>query len=348
MEKEKRLIELSIEEQEHIMKIMNDAIAQFDPRHPKLSDEANMAIRMGVNSGIEELFDIGCELAYKATLNHYKKLAKNYQDPPRTAVEDLVNSELYITIREHIKNFDGIHSLYTYFDPYVTSAFMKAKERGRGNILTKYYMDSSVTIKRARSILGSNGFTDVSSVDLSEWIRLYMNKDISALTIERIDEMDVTIESIDARPTSVSDPTSEDPAKILKNNKYEEKFKNTLGFLSDRHKMFMAAALDFTDRTGLVPTYEDAYEICKSFAPDITKDQAVRLMRGAYSEVKRHNTRYKKHRNEAPINNMRSKEDIKIMEEQEMDIEASLQDIMAFFDDNELENVAEALFDDEE
>ena len=333
MKKEKEFSEITIEEQEKIKKKLQKAIENFDPKHPKLSDEINKTIRLGVNSGVKELFNIGCELAYVATLNHYKKIATKFQDPPRTEIEDLVNLVLFATIREHIQNYDGIHSLYTYFDPYVKSTFMKAREKGRGRILSKYYIDCNVTIQKARAELKNNGFTNVSSVDLSNWIRIYMDKEISSTTIERIDELDVSVESLEAKPVPLPDKTGEDPLKCLKQNVYEEKFQNTINILSNRHKDFMTAALEFTDRTGTVPTYDDAYEICCSFIPNVTKEQAIRLMRAAFSESRRHNRRYKKTAGGAPINKMRSEQDLQIMEQEEQDIEDALQNIDDFFDD---------------
>ena len=242
MKEEKNSVKITIEEQKKIKKKLQEAIKNFDPKHPKLSDEINMTIRLGVNSGVKELFDIGCELAYVATVNRYKKIAAKFQDPPRTVIEDFIYLELFATIREHIQNYDGIHSLYTYFDPYVKSTFMKVREKGRGNVLSKYYIDCNVTIQKAREELKNNGFTNVSPVDLSNWIRIYMGKEVSSTTIERIDELDVSIESLEAKPTPLPDKTNEDPLKCLKQNMYEEKFQNTINILSNRHKDFMAAA----------------------------------------------------------------------------------------------------------
>ena len=348
MEKDKNLVNLSLEEQQKIKTDMRNAISCFDPKNPKLSDELNMDIRLAVNSGVKELIDTGCELAYLATLNHYKKLAVKYQDPPRTEIEDLVNLELFSTIRDHIKNFDGIHSLFTFFDPYVKATFMKAREKGRGHVLTKHYMDSSVIIIRARRQLTGAGLTNVSSLDLSKWIKIHMNKDISPTTIERIDDLTVNVESLDGMVKEVADPTVGDPSKLVIQSKSEEKFWNTVEALSDRHKAFMAAALDFTDRTGCSPTAADALEICKTFIPDVTSDQATRLMRAAYTEFKRYNRRYRKHE-DTPINNMRMFEDIQIMENEEKDIENALMDDTGFFEDDGFGD-AEAVnfFDDDE
>lgn len=175
-----------------------------------------------------------------------------------------------------------------------------------------------------------------------------MNKDISPTTIERIDDLTVNVESLDGMVKGVADPTVGDPSKLVIQSKSEEKFWNTVEALSDRHKAFMAAALDFTDRTGCSPTAADALEICKTFIPDVTSDQATRLMRAAYTEFKRYNRRYRKHE-DTPINNMRMFEDIQIMENEEKDIESALMDDIGFFEDDEFGD-AEAVnfFDDDE
>ena len=254
--------------------------------------------------------------SYKATL---RKTCGKYQDIPRTTVEDLVNAPLYETVRDNIRNYNAKYTLITYFERPVISEFMKAREEARGCIMTKYYMDTAVIIKRAERELEGLDITDISDADLSQWIKTKYNKDVSAVTIGRIHDMTKNESSIDGMSTQIADSSMADPAAILMKKERQEEFQKSIKSLSERHSCFIEAALEYTVTTGEAPkTAAQAYEICKTFLPSITKEQALRLMRASFREFGRYHRRYRS--DEITDNVSGMMDDVWIMEKEEYEL----------------------------
>ena len=310
---------LTKKQQTEIRNRLMDVYKNVDPIKPKVSTETQEDIRLAVNSGVKELFDLGCLTAMALIKPHYARLAVKYQDAPRTTVEDLVNAPLYETVRDNIRNYNAKYTLITYFERPVISAFMKAREEARGCIMTKYYMDTAVIIKRAERELEGLDITDISDADLSQWIKTKYNKDVSAVTIGRIHDMTKNESSIDGMSTQIADPSMADPATILMKKERQEEFQKSIKSLSERHSCFIEAALEYTATTGEAPkTAAQAYEICKTFLPSITKEQALRLMRASFREFGRYHRRYRS--DEITDNVSGMIDDVWIMEKEEYEL----------------------------
>ena len=307
---------LTKKQQTEIRNRLMDVYENVDPIKPKVSTETQEDIRLAVNSGVKELFDLGCLTAMALIKPHYARLAVKYQDAPRTTVEDLVNAPLYETVRDNIRNYNAKYTLITYFERPVISAFMKAREEARGCIMTKYYMDTAVIIKRAERELEGLDITDISDADLSQWIKTKYNK---AVTIGRIHDMTKNESSIDGMSTQIADPSMADPAAILMKKERQEEFQKSIKSLSERHSCFIEAALEYTATTGEAPkTAAQAYEICKTFLPSITKEQALRLMRASFREFGRYHRRYRS--DEITDNVSGMMDDVWIMEKEEYEL----------------------------
>lgn len=98
---------LTKKQQTEIRNRLMDVYENADPAKPKVSMKTQEDIRLAVNSGVKELFDLGCLTAMALIKPHYARLAVKYQDIPRTTVEDLVNAPLYETVRDNIKNYNA-------------------------------------------------------------------------------------------------------------------------------------------------------------------------------------------------------------------------------------------------
>ena len=334
---------LTKKQQTEIRNRLMDVYENVDPIKPKVSTETQEDIRLAVNSGVKELFDLGCLTAMALIKPHYARLAVKYQDAPRTTVEDLVNAPLYETVRDNIRNYNAKYTLITYFERPVISAFMKAREEARGCIMTKYYMDTAVIIKRAERELEGLDITDISDADLSQWIKTKYNKDVSAVTIGRIHDMTKNESSIDGMSTQIADPSMADPAAILMKKERQEEFQKSIKSLSERHSCFIEAALEYTAATGEAPkTAAQAYEICKTFLPSITKEQALRLMRASFREFGRYHRRYRS--DEITDNVSGMMDDVQIMEREEYEINSYATE-ESFEEDDMIEE--EIIMDDE-
>lgn len=327
---------LTKKQQTEIRNRLMDVYENADPTKPKVSMKTQEDIRLAVNSGVKELFDLGCLTAMALIKPHYARLAVKYQDIPRTTVEDLVNAPLYETVRDNIKNYNAKYALITYFEKPVVSAFMKAREEARGCIMTKYYMDTSVIIKRAKRELERLGITEISDVDLSQWIKVKYNKNISAVTIGKIHDMTKNESSIDGMSTQIADPSMADPATIMMEKERQEEFQKSIKSLSERHSCFIEAALEYTATTGEAPkTAAQAYEICKTFLPNVTKEQALRLMRASFREFGRYHRRYRS--DEIADNASDMMDDVWIMEREEYELNSYAN----AEEDSETENMVE-------
>lgn len=292
--------------------VYNDIIEE---QKPKIDVTIQEDIRLAVNSGKKELFDLGCIVAMTAIKPYYLALAIKYQNPPNITVEDLLNAPLYEVVRENIKNYNAKYSLVTYFERYLRHAFMSARIECLGGEWSKYYMDTNVIVKRAEEELEAEGLYDVSAPDLSKWIEINLNKDISATTILKLREMNMPVISLDGMERQFTDIKADDPAKIYEEKERLEDFYKSINELDEFYAKFFRVALEYIEETGEIPETEtQAFNICKKFMKKVTKPQAGRIMKNAFKEYARRNR--EKDGKASKLRGMRIIEDIQIMDEE--------------------------------
>ena len=283
-------------------KIQN-SIDNFDSREPKLSKEEQLWIREATNRNSERLYNQGSLFAFKAIETHYKKVADKYKDFGRTEKEDLM-SELYIAVHTNIYKYDGIHSLFTFFDPIVSSTFMITRGTGRGGGISKYYQDVGVTIKRAERELLAKGFDNYTVLDVRDYIKVRYGKNISESTIERYNQYSQDVESIDAFEKQIASEGMGNPENICLEQEKKVEFYQGLEKLSPRHKLFVIKELEYISKHGDSPSAQKVFDMMKDECENLTLLEATQIQRAAHIELRSYFTRKKKR--EIPVNKMRT------------------------------------------
>lgn len=318
MKEMKAPIEYNLTEDEK-QKLYNDiqnAIKGFDASSPKLTKKEQMWIRKSTNCGDDKLYNAGSLFAYTAIKSHYYKVAIKYNDYARTSTEDLM-SELYIAVHVNIHKYDGKHSLFTFFDPIVTSAFMIAKGAGRGGMMSKYYHDVGVTIRRAEQELKAAGFNDPSLLDIRDYIFVKFKKTISEATIERYYKYSQDIESIDASEKQYAAEDETDPELAVIEQERKIEFYEGVNKLTPRYRLYIITELEYISMYGKQPAVKVVYEKMKTQCDNLTMYEARQIQRAAHIELRSFFDKKRK-KNELPLNTMKTLEaDLDIIEEDE-------------------------------
>lgn len=281
---------LTIEERNDIKNQLEGYIDGFDKTNPKLSPEMQIAVRQAANSGNKELFDLACIVAYTAIENHYKRRAFSYKQYSNTEINDLMD-ELFIVISEKIADYDGVHSLFTFFDPYINRAFMIARERGLGVQLTKYYQDMGVLISRAYSDLSAKDYDNPSITDISDYIKIYYGRNVSEKTILSWRDQRQPISSLDSlsSPIVVNDRTDDHPEKALESNEELREFYDSFEKLTTKHKEIIRCELEFDEVNNRTPTARELTELFNEKTNDHFSENEIKsLRRAAHKEFKNH------------------------------------------------------------
>lgn len=288
--KTKDKIQITEERKEELYKELNDYLDTFDKKNPKLTEETQLAVRDAANSGDKDLFDLATIVAYTAIGNHYRKRAYSYKQYSNTEINDLM-SELYIVINENIIRYDGVHSLFTFFNPYINRAFMIAREKGLGVQLTKYYQDMGVLISRAYSDLAANDFDNPSVSDLSEYIKLEYGRKVSEKTILTWQQQRQPVSSLDSEtsPIIISDRDDYHPEKSLENEEEMNEFYDSFDKLTARHKDIITLELKFDEENNRMPTIRELTKLMNKANDDsFTENEVKSLRRAAHKEFKSH------------------------------------------------------------
>lgn len=308
---------LTKSEKQKLTENIKKSMETFNPSRPKLSPEEQRWIREATNAGCPELYNLGSLFAYTAIKTHYENTARRYLDRNRTEMEDLMN-ELYVTVHTNIARYDGVHSLFTFFDPLVNSSFMVARNVGRGGMMTKYYHDVGVTITRARRELAAKGFSEPSILDVRDYIKLHYDQSISESTIERYGTYSQDVEYLDANERMQACP-EDDPEKQVIENEEKQEFHQNLAKLSPRHRLFVIKELEYINLHGDMPTPEEVLALIHEDGYDMTLHEATQIQRASHIELRGLLT--KKKRKEAPVNYMLTLErDYSILEEEEQNV----------------------------
>lgn len=290
MNDSKNTINLTTKEKDNIKNELEDYIDNFDKMNPKLSSETQIAVREAANSGDKDLFDLACIVAYTAIENHYRRRAFSYKQYSNTEISDLMD-ELFIVISEKIIDYDGIHSLFTFFDPYINRAFMIARERGLGVQLTKYYQDMGVLISRAYSDLSAKDYDNPSITDISDYIKIYYGRNVSEKTILSWREQRQPISSLDSlsSPIVINDRTDDHPEKALENNEDLKEFYDSFEKLTIKHKELIRCEIEFDEANNRTPTVRELTKLFNEKTGDkFTETEVKSLRRAAHKEFKNH------------------------------------------------------------
>lgn len=290
------------EEDELYNKIQN-SIDNFNPREPFISLEEQQWIRIATNSGSDRLYNQGSLFAYTIIKNRYEKLADKYQDSFRTEKEDLM-SELYIAVHTNIYKYNGVHPIFTFFDPIVNAAFTIARGTGKGGGMSKYYQDVGVTIRRAENELSAKGYDNPSILDVRDYIKVRYGKNISESTIERYKKYAQDVESMDGSEKQFASDGIGDPEDIVMEEEKKLEFYKGLDKLSPRHRLLVMVELEHISKTGENPSIQEIFSAMKDQCENLTTLEVTQIQRAAHIELRGYFTRKKKR--DLPVNKMRT------------------------------------------
>lgn len=328
-------------EQKDLLDALKHVSESMDKANPRGTDtdEVKKMIYQAVHSGNKLLFNEATLLAYDIVKEHYKSMAKKYQDD-YCAIEDFTGSTLYLTIQTNIMKYNGIYALQTYYEPFVKAAFTRERNASHGNQMTKHYIDNSVIVSRAEADLKSKGIEDATCAEVSDYIRIKYKKSVAEITVKRIRELSQGVDSIDNMTRPIADPYTMDPEKLCLEEERKRSFHKSLGNLTKRHQKVIEGILDYVETYGTMPNETQKQKLCMKLFKEMTKEDAKRLISSAFNEFKRSYRRYSI--DELPLNNMRMVGDIQLMEIEEDDICNMFAECPDYFDepaDSEYANV---------
>lgn len=316
--KAKPLFSLNSKEKAKLINNLNNSLKNFNPKKAKISDEEKMWIRQATNCGCDELYNLGSYFAYIAVEEYYKNLASKYKDDKNTEVNDFL-SELYIVVHNNINRYDGVHSLFTFMEPVVNSAFMIARGMGKGRGVSKYYQDIGVTVKRAEHELAAQGFDEPSILDLRDYIKHKFKRNISETTIEKYKIYSQTEESMDGSEKQYASGEGYNPEALYLEEEKRVEFYNAVEKLSPRYKLYIMKELEYISLYGTMPSVEKVFNKMKTECENLTMYEATQIRRAAHIELKGYFLRTKN--SYAPLNRMRTlKANIDIIQEDEQNV----------------------------
>jgi len=301
-----------------------------------LSNDLRKTIQKAANSDDEELVKLGAMLAFEAIEAFYSQKAVSFAEYGRTEVEDL-QSELYLLVLKHLHKYNGKNSLLTFFDPLVTRAFMKTRDKGRGLKSSRYFRDLGPYITKAIEEIKGMGLLNPTSTDISDYIRVKRGKVIAESTIEQwiaVHRQHASLDEINDLYNYEAEETLNPETSLLKQEETKE-FYDAVMKTTPRSQAILLMEVEYIEEHGLVPTTKDLF-------PKLLKESIVRNFEDAeisiahaHQELKSVITGKRKRLKRLPINKI--KESImkdEILEEENKDIEKALKEsINDFFDD---------------
>lgn len=301
-----------------------------------LSKDLRKTIQKAANSNDEEFVKLGAMLAFEAIETFYSKKATAFAEYGRTEVEDL-QSELYLLVLKHLHQYNGENSLFTFFDPLVTRAFAKTREKGRGLTSSRYFRELGPYISKAIDEIRVMGLLNPTPTDISDYIRVKRGKVIAESTIEQwiaVHKEHASLEEISDLYNYEAEEALNPETSLIKQEETQE-FYEAVMKTTPRSRAILLMEVEYIDQHGLMPTTKDLF-------PKLLKESIVRNFEDAeisiahaHQELKSVITGKRRRLKRLPIN--RIKDSImkdEILEEENEDIEKALNDsISDFFED---------------
>lgn len=301
-----------------------------------LSKELLETIRKAANSNDEELVKLGAMLAFEAIEVYYSQKAAAFAEYGRTEVEDL-QSELYLLVLKNLHKYNGKNSLLTFFDPLVTRAFMKTREKGRGLKTTRYFRELGPYISKAIDEIKGMGLLSPTPTDISDYIRVKRGKIIAESTIEQwlaVHRQHASLDEISDLYNYEAEEKLNPETSLIKQEEAKE-FYEAVMKTTPRSQAILLMEVEYIDENNLMPTTKDLFpKLLKESIVQNFEDAEVSIAH-AHQELKSVITGKRRRLKRLPIN--RIKDSImkdEILEEENEDIEKALNDsINDFFED---------------
>lgn len=240
--------------------------------HKQLSDEEQMNVRIAANSNDKDLFNLACLLTFRLLYNKNKRESNRYAHSPNIDSEDYL-SETYIIISNHLKEYDGVHSLFTYFNSLITKRFVELTNESSTIPSTRYYELMSINIKKAKRAIGRRtGNYNPSYSDISEYLKIFENKHYNEQSIMKCEELKnpaTSFESIDGIMKSYNDDGDPERATLLKEK--AEEFEKALNGLDHLSKILIEKEIEYMESYIEMPTAIDLYNMMKEDRSDKVK-----------------------------------------------------------------------------
>ena len=298
-----------------------------------LSKELQKTIQKAANSGDEELIQLSSLLAFEAIEAFYSMRAGSYVDEGKTEYEDL-QSELYLLVTKNLHKYNGENSLFTFFDPLVTRAFMKAREKGRGLNSTRYFRDLGPFITKAIDDIKNMGLANPTPTDISDYIRIRRGKVIAESSIEQWINVHRQHASLDEIGDLYKHEAEEkvNPENSLIKKEETQEFYDAVGKTSPRSQTILLMEVDYIDKKGLMPTTKDLLPQLLKDSIVSSMDDAEILISHAHQELKTVITGKRKRLKRLPINKMKSSRlKDEMIEKENEDIEEALKESISDF-----------------
>ena len=284
-------------------------------------------IKQAASAGDEELRKLASLLAFESVKNYYNnKKAPAYVENGRTSKEDL-QSELFLVILENIEKYNGENGLFAFFEPYVRNSFMKARERGRGIQMTKYYQDMGVLIVKAKKEISKYGLYNPTPIDIADYIKVKMNRPVSPYAVESWLNVHSHEKSIDDMIHTLEERNdSYQPEKTTIKREEQRIFYEKINQLTPVSRKLILLEVEYTEEYGIVPSFDDISSDILLMFPELTKQMAEARLTDAHNELKAIVKGTKRKLKRLPLNHMMKSEDLKeVSEELFMDIETAME-----------------------
>ena len=291
-----------------------------------LSKDLLKTIHKAANSDDEELNQLSAMLAFEAVETYYSRRAAGFVEEGKTEFDDL-RSELYILISKNLQNYNGKNSLFTFFDPLVNRAFMKARDKGRGLGSNRYFRDLGPYITRAQEEMKKMGLSEPTPTDISDFIRVRRGKLISENTISQWIFAHKKQGQLDEYIDVIKDTNeNNDPEASLIKREETKEFYEAIMKTSPRSQLILLAEVEYIEKKGLIPTAKDLLPILLNKINCTSLQDLGVSINHAHNELKYAFNNQKRKLKKLPLNNLKKKEeDLKQLEEEDENIENVLQ-----------------------
>ena len=328
------LYRLTSKEKEKLKKDLGTTLRKIEKiNHKQLDDQEQMNVRIAANSNDKDLFDLACLVAFRLLYNRNTRESNKYSHSGTMDTDDYL-SETYIVIAENIKNYDGIHSLFTFFNILITKRFVELRNEGDSIPSSRRYEIMNINIKKAEREIGrKTGNYNPTPSDISEYLKIFHGKNYGEQAIIRCKELknpSTSFENVEEIMKSYDEFGNPERVAIIKEK--TEQFEEALNGLDKLSKLLILKEIEYMDTYIELPSANDLYNMMKEDKdPDIqniVNDNSLKqidaYLKTAHRKIK--SSYSKKRRITNPVNNF------KLTQEQKEALEKNAEAIDRYFD----------------
>jgi hypothetical protein len=179
-------------------------------------------------------------------------------------------------------------------------------------------------VKRAMNELRSEGLENPTASDIADYIRIRMNGYVPIKTIDNILRTLLNpIKSVDPVVETIKSDRGDPVAEIIQKEDSEE-FCKVVMTLSERSRLFISLELDYYRVHQEPLSIKTATELYRQYDPNASRDLVAKLKKASERELARKFRAFT--REELPLNGVSLNGNLRLMEMEEDDIIAAVND----------------------